>query len=203
MKAALLAAGVVLLAATTAMAQWGYYAAPVVAGPVPTVAYYAPQAAYYAPRRRWRTMRRPRRMPIMRRWSCRVGTMRRIRWCIPPRSTSRRGCLCPVSRCGTLCGPSSRKRAAPVCKFVSAARRPRACRAAAGQPRGESVSGRFHFPVCRCSLVQQCRDLWRLGTAGQAGSGTHWPGANGPAGREGDIPPPVLQATPFRPTIGA
>ena len=36
------------MAATTASAQWGYYAAPVV-GPVPTVTYYAPPATYYAP----------------------------------------------------------------------------------------------------------------------------------------------------------
>ena len=49
MKAVLVAAGVVLLVASTASAQWGDYAAPVVVGPVPTVTYYAPPATYYAP----------------------------------------------------------------------------------------------------------------------------------------------------------
>ncbi len=49
MKHVLAAAVIVLLASSTALAQWGY--APVVVAPAPTVTYYAPTpvAGYYAP----------------------------------------------------------------------------------------------------------------------------------------------------------
>jgi hypothetical protein len=46
MKHLIAATAIVLLASSTALAQWGY--APVVVAPVPTVSYYAPPA-YYAP----------------------------------------------------------------------------------------------------------------------------------------------------------
>jgi hypothetical protein len=51
MKSVIAAAGIILLASSTAMAQYGYYGAPVVAAPVPTVSYYAPAptVSYYAP----------------------------------------------------------------------------------------------------------------------------------------------------------
>ena len=51
MKQILIAAVIVLLASSTALAQWGY--APVVVAPAPTVAYYgpAPVVDYYAPAR--------------------------------------------------------------------------------------------------------------------------------------------------------
>jgi hypothetical protein len=50
MKSFIAAAGIVLLASSTALAYCGCgYAAPVAVAPVPTVAYYGPVTDYYAP----------------------------------------------------------------------------------------------------------------------------------------------------------
>ena len=173
MKAVLVAAGVVLLVASTASAQWGDYAAPVVVGPVPTVTYYAPPATYYAPLRRRRTMHRPRCIRV-----CAGGLAASVL-----RAGSGGGCrpglrrtegVCArVNRCGTLCGPSSR-RGSGSCSLncVRRATSAGACRAADGAAPDENVAGPFRFARqwARCTDPARASD----GSVGQS-DGDHSP----------------------------